>query len=392
MIRSKTCFHRPIALLLTLVMAAVLVSGLTVTASAAGGLSMSTAYPGIYAKAGDSLSFSLDFSNSGESGNVDLSIDAIPEGWTGYFEGSGKEVSQVYVQGGSSTGLVSFEVEIPQETADGAYEIRLLAEGSGMSDSLTLTLNVSAEELGSSAFTTQYAQQEGDSDTSFSFSSTLQNNTPTEKSYSLSASAPSGWTVSFQADSTQVAAVTVDARGSQSITVNVTPPANVDAGEYVIPISASSATETLEDELTVVITGTYDLSISTPSGRLSFDATANKATAVTLNVTNSGNVDLQNVNLSSSAPTGWTVEFSQSTIDTLEAGATMEVTAYVTPGEDALSGDYSTNISVKNSESSDSAEFRVSVKTETTWGIVGILLILLAVAALWYMFRKFGRR
>ena len=142
----------------------------------------------------------------------------------------------------------------------------------------------------------------------------------------------------------------------------------------------------------MVITGSYEVELSTPSGLLSFDATANKQTDVTLSITNNGNVDLQNVNLTSSAPSGWTVEFSESSISVLESGATKEVTAYVTPSDDAMSGDYSLIISVKNSESSDSAEFRVTVKTETLWGVVGILLIAAAACCLGYVFRKYGRR
>lgn len=137
-----------------------------------------------------------------------------------------------------------------------------------------------------------------------------------------------------------MAAITVDARSSQAMSVEVVPPDEVEAGDYTIQISAVSATETLSDELTVTITGSYEIELTTPSGLLSFDATANKKTSVTLNITNNGNVDLQNVNLTSSAPTDWVVEFSESEISVLEAGATREVTAYVTPSKDAMSGDY----------------------------------------------------
>ena len=49
-------------------------------------------------------------------------------------------------------------------------------------------------------------------------------------------------------------------------------------------------------------------------------------------------------------------------------------------------------ISAQSSNASDTAEFRVSVKTETIWGVVGILLILAAAGCLWYVFRKYGRR
>lgn len=383
---------RWITRLFLLAMTLVLLSAAVVPALAAEGLSMSTDYPGVTVKAGDTVSFNLDFTNYSDGSTVALSVLSIPEGWESYFEGSGSEVSHVYVQNGYMESLVSFDVSVPLETEQGTYEIQLKAEGNGLSSVLTLTLLVNEVELGNSVLSTQYPEQEGTTGTTFSFSSTIQNNTPNEQSYSLTANAPSGWTVTFETDSTQVAAVTVDARSSASVDIAVTPPETVESGTYTIPISATSATETLTDELKIVVTGSYDVTLSTTSGLLSFDAVANKQSTVTLSVTNNGNVDLENLNLTSSAPTGWTVEFSQSTIEKLEAGATVEVAAYVTPSDEAMSGDYEATITVKNSESTDSAEFRISVKTETTWGIVGFLLIAIVACGLWLVFRKYGRR
>ena len=133
------------------------------------------------------------------------------------------------------------------------------------------------------------------------------------------------------------------------------------------------------------------MTVATPSGTLSFDATANKKKAVTLDVTNSGNIDLTNVNLTASAPDDWTVEFSESTIDTLAAGQTKEVTMNVTPSENSLSGDYEVDVTAKNDASSQTAAFRVTVKTATSWGIVGVVLIAAVIGCLVLVFRKFGR-
>ena len=380
--------------LLLLTFTLTLFFGLCVPASAAG-LSMSTPYPGLSVKAGDELSFDLDFDNSSGAGcSVTLTESQVPEGWDGYFTGDGSEISRVYVREGENLSAATYQVSVPADAAEGEYTIVLQAGGGGMTSTLQLVLQVTEEQLGSSSLSAEYAQQEGSSGTSFSFSVTVQNNTASEQTYSLSANTPDGWMVTFQptGESTQVAAVTVPARSSQGLTVTVTPPASVAAEEFTIPISAISATETLKTELSVTITGTYALELSTPSGLLSFDATANKGSDVTLSLTNSGNVDLQNINLTSSLPDGWSVTFSESTIDLLEAGATKEVTMTVTPSDSAMSGDYASVISASNSQVSDSVEFRVSVKTETVWGIVGILLIVAAAAGLWYVFRKYGRR
>jgi uncharacterized membrane protein len=166
----------------------------------------------------------------------------------------------------------------------------------------------------------------------------------------------------------------------------------VEKGDYTIPVSAISAEDSLSEELAVSITGTYDVQLSTSDGRLSCDAYANKGTNVTLTVTNNGNVDLENLNLQSSVSTGWDVEFSESTIELLEAGASKEVTATITPSDNVITGDYVAALSISNDLTSDSAEFRVTVKTTTTWGIVAIAIIVVLVLGLAGIFKKYGRR
>ena len=47
----------------------------------ASGLTMSTSYPGISVKAGDSISFTLDFTNSGAGEMAELSASALPDGF-----------------------------------------------------------------------------------------------------------------------------------------------------------------------------------------------------------------------------------------------------------------------------------------------------------------------
>lgn len=364
-------------------------------AFAAGGLEFYTDYPGISVKAGDSQTISMYVSNTSGSGlDADLSIVSIPDGWEGYFSGSGSQISRVHVENGAES-TVTFNLEIPEDAAEGDYTVQLQATSdTGLTDVTDLVLSIQEVQYGQGSFEAEYPEQEGASGTAFSFSTTLVNNSAADQSYSLSSQAPAGWQVSFQpsGETTQVASIDVAAASSQGLTVSVTPPENVEAGDYTIPISATSASDTLETELTVTITGTYALELSTPSGLLSFDAHANRESDVTLSITNNSNVDLQNITLTSSAPTDWTVTFDESSIEVLEAGATQEITAHVTPGNSAMTGDYVTTITASCSETSDTAEFRVSVKTDTIWGIVAIVIILVLVAGVGAVFKKYGRR
>lgn len=367
----------------------------SVPAFAAGGLEFYTDYPGVSVKAGDSQSISMYVSNTSGSGlDADLSIVSIPEGWEGYFSGNGSQVSRVHVENGAES-TVTFNLEIPEDAGEGSYTVQLQAvSDTGLTDVTDLVFSIQEVQYGQGSFEAEYPEQEGASGTAFSFSTTLVNNGAADQSYSLAAQAPAGWQVSFQpsGESTQVASIEVAAASSQGLTVSVTPPENVEAGEYTIPVSAASASDTLETDLAVTITGTYALDLSTPSGLLSFDAHANKESDVTLSITNSSNVDLQNITLTSSAPSGWTVTFDESSIDVLEAGATREITAHVTPGDSAMTGDYVTTMTASCSEVSDTAEFRVSVKTDTIWGIVAILIILALIAGVSAVFKKYGRR
>ena len=357
-------------------------------------LELSTEYPAITVKAGDALTFDLSLENAtGTSQDITLSVVSMPEGWTGTFSTSSREVSLVHVKNGNTNTAIDFDLDIPLDTANGAYQVTLKAEGQGYSDTMDLYLKVDAEEIGDSSFSVQYPSQEGTADTTFTYSATLINNTLSAQNYSFSSSAPAGWSVSIKpsSSSTKVSALDVDARSSQSLSIEVTVPSGIEAGDYDISVSAVSASEKMTVDLTATITGSYEIELSTPSGRLSFDTYPNKGTAVSLSITNSGNTDLTNVNLTSSMPSGWTATFAKETIDLIEPGATVETSVTITPSEDAMSGDYSGTIKVKNSNANDSIEFRITVKTETKWGFIGVGIIVVLAVGIVLIVKKYGR-
>lgn len=366
--------------------------------SSVSGFEMSTAYPGISVKPGETTTFDLDFINqTGNGQDASLSIADLPEGWEGFFRGNGGQINKVHIQSSDAVSekLATLSLTVPEGTQEGEYDVTIEAvTEDGESSTVTLTLDVSEEENGASTFTAEYAEQQAPSGTAFSFDTTLVNNKGTEQSYSLSAEAPEGWQVTFtpSGESNAVASLNVGAGASQGITVAITPPETLKQGEYTIPISAISSSEKLSEELKITITGAYSVEVSTPSGNLSVDAYANDEKAVTLSVTNTGNVDLTNLNLTSSAASSWDVSFDESTIDLLEAGATKEVTAYITPDADAITGDYVASVTAANDVATSTASLRVSVKTRTSWGLAAVGIIVALAAGLGFVFKKYGRR
>lgn len=363
-------------------------------AFAQGNITLSTSFPGVTVKSGETAEFSVDVQNNSlQSQIVGLSIKSIPSGWEGFFEGRGKTIHKVYVNKQDSV-FVDFKVKIPSEISEGNYKIILRAEAPGGSDELTLDLNVSEVVRTESKLTAQYPELQGPSGAVYKFRVDLANNSSKEQSYSLGAKVPNGWQVSFTPayEDKQIASLSLEPGKSQGLDVEVKPPRTVKAGKYSIPIAVVSADESITTELHVIITGNYEMFLITPTGRLNAEAYAGKETTITLKVSNEGSADLKNIDFTSVEPSNWSVTFEPEKLDVLQAGQSQEIKARIKPAPKAIAGDYVVKLTANAPETLSSAEFRVMVKTPTAWGIVGIVIILLLLGGLTWTFKTYGRR
>lgn len=363
-----------------------------------GNIVFATNYPNVSVKAGSSATFSLYLTNGTEQdSDIALSAEGMPEGWEGFFRGSDSEVSGVHLyayQAKSDSPALTYTVNVPDKAEEGTYPITLKAVGDGVDTEVNIQVTVTSVDRGESDFTTKYAEQQGASGTSFSFDTTLANNSADAQSYSLSSDAPEGWNVSFtpSSGSSAVTSLSIDAGTSSAITVAVKPADTVTKGDYTINLTAQSAEETLTLPLTISITGTYGVTFSTPTGNLSASAYAGEEKQVTMTVTNTGNIDLTDLNLSGAGSTDWEISFAPQTIDTLAAGETKEITATIKPAENAIIGDYVTAMTVSNATVKSNCALRISVKNHTTWGVTAIAVIAVLVLGLAMIIRKYGRR
>ncbi|MCJ7425767.1 MAG: NEW3 domain-containing protein [Dehalococcoidales bacterium] len=183
----------------------------------------------------------------------------------------------------------------------------------------------------------------------------------------------------------------------QKIIVTATPASWLapEVGEYPITLEASSGDIKSSIELTAVVTSvpaTYTLYLTSPDGVLSTTAQAGKDNYFTLAVANSGTGAIDNISLSTNKPKGWTVELSQTNINSVAAGDYQTVEMNIKPPPDAISGDYELIVRASGTQASDSLEIRVTVKTSSLWGWVGIGIIVLVIAGLAVIFMRFSRR
>jgi uncharacterized membrane protein len=243
-----------------------------------------------------------------------------------------------------------------------------------------------------STFTARLINIESAVTTPFRYNTSLYNGSGQTNIYELLVKAPDGWMTSFRTDGSQVAAVRVEAGKTQNISVEITASPSAKPGKYDIPVSAVTNGDTLRIDLEAVVKGSYDLQLTTPTGRLSDDITEGSSKQLQLTVKNTGTLPLNDVALSAQSPTQWSTKFEPSNIERLDPGQSQEVEASLSVPDKTIAGDYVTNFTAKNSFATADAAFRMTVKTSLLSGWIGIMVILLALATVYYLVRKYGRR
>jgi uncharacterized membrane protein len=141
------------------------------------------------------------------------------------------------------------------------------------------------------------------------------------------------------------------------------------------------------------VAGSPTLNVTGPGGRLSGEAYVGKKTPLNLIVSNTGDAPARNVNLSASNPSGWSAEFEPKRLEEVPVDSQVEVTAKVKPAEKAVAGDYEIALRARpENGTSESAQYRITVRTSTMWGIVGVGIIAVAVVIVGLAVTRFGRR
>ncbi|MDQ1332967.1 MAG: hypothetical protein QG576_1002 [Bacteroidota bacterium] len=352
-------------------------------------ISLYTPYTRISVPPGESIEYTIDVINkSSEIKNVGISVTGIPKSWSYDLKSGGWKIGQLSILPGEKKNLV-LKVDVPFQVNKGSYRFHVVAAGF---DVLPLTVIVSEQGTYKTEFTSDQANMEGRANATFTFQAGLKNRTGESQLYALMVNPPQGWNVAFKSDYKQVTSVNIEPNSEKQITIEIDPPDIIEAGPYKIPIRASTSTTSASLDLEVVITGSFGIELTTPTGLLSTDITAGDEKRIELAVRNTGSAELKDIKLNFTAPAKWDVIFDPKIIDKLESGKTAQVFATVKADKRAIAGDYVTNMEAKTAEGSSKASFRISVETPMLWGWIGVLIIFAACGSVYYLFRKYGRR
>lgn len=354
------------------------------------GLAITTPYPSVRVQPGATASFDLEVTADAPE-RVDLEVRGAPDGWSTTLRGGGNEV--VSVLAGPDAPELTLDVDVPDDAEPGTQSLTVVGTAGGTSVSLRLDIVVEDQAGGSVSLTTDVPARQASADEEFSYSLDLSNDTPQQLTFDLSATGPRGWTVtvepSGEADATSV---TIDAGASETLNVTATPPAQATEGQYPIRVDAIAGGQSAGIDLVAQVTGRVELDFVTADERLNATANAGSPTEIEVRIVNTGTSTLQGLSLSGSGPSEWEVTFDPAELEAIEPGTVGSATARITPSQNAVAGDYVVTLRTSGEGVDEELQIRVTVETAPIWGIVGIGLIVLTLAGMVWVFRRYGRR
>ena len=221
-----------------------------------------------------------------------------------------------------------------------------------------------------------------------------------DRVFDLTATGPKDWTVSFKPsyEDTKITAIRLEPGKTdypETIKVVAAPTFlfTPEPGEYKITVEASSGDLKDTIELTAIITDLYDIELVPTSERYNTSATAGKDNYFSIDILNYSTAAVDGISFSSYKPDGWTIDFSPAGIVSLAAQDYQTVDVNIKPPPKTVAGDYSITLRASGEQATaGSIKIRVTVKTPSVWGWVGVAIIVLVVAGLAFVVMRFSRR
>jgi uncharacterized membrane protein len=360
----------------------------------------------------------LDLDNNTENAiAVKAAISGIPEGWdiavwNRIFQYRITEIIVEPTEEGSFGERPRIRVNIPEDppVVPGEYTFSVVVSSPDDATEYmrgTYRITVPVQPPPAEQFIevrTDFPVQSGPTSADYQFEVVVINNTLKERSFALAgevrATTPdgpiqSGWQLSFApafGDEKLISSVSIPPAQNERIDVILSPSFFTATGEYFVPIRASSDEFEAETLLGILLVGRGEVTISTPSGLLSVDATAGELTESQLRLANIGTGDLAGIGLLADSPPDWEVTFQLDTVDSLPENNIIDIGVSITAPDDAIPGDYNLTLRARTGDTADAVDLRVTVEQSTIWGWLGIVLVLVVLGGLGGVFWRLGRR
>jgi uncharacterized membrane protein len=358
------------------------------------GLFLLTDYPAVTVRPGTTSTINMRLRNYElPPERFALDVTGVPEGWTVTILGGGQPVGAAMVATNDSTSL-QLRLEVPETAPIGTQNMTVAAKGQSTEVTLPIAVKLAKELPAKLELEPELPALRGTARSNFEYQVKVKNDSGRNLVIALAAQAPQNFETSFteQYGSQELSSIPVEAGQSKTVKLKVRPPSTIGSNRYPIVMRASAEDATAETNLALEITGQPQLSIAGRDGVLSARAEAGKEASIPIVVTNTGTAPADEIELTSSAPSGWKIAFEPKTIDRIAPNERKEAQALVTPPEKAVAGDYAPTFNVASRGETASQQFRITVATSTMWGIAGAGIIAIALLIMVGAVARFGRR
>jgi uncharacterized repeat protein (TIGR01451 family) len=359
------------------------------------GIWVSTPFPSFNIPAGETVTLDLAVHNAGQPPQaVELRLERVPAGWSGAFVGEGKRVQSVFVAPGDKAQVKLRLQPGPKAAGGGKHRFEVVAAGADRQFRLPIELAIGQALPPRLDLRAELPELRGSPSSEFDFKVTVRNDGGDDAAVRIDARVPEGFRarVTEQYGSQELTSVPLKVGEEKTVSVKVTPGYGAKQGRYPVLVQASSEKARAQLELAMEVSGEPQLDITGRGERLSASATAGKESPFEVVVTNRGSAPAQNIKLEATPPSGWKVAFQPERLEALAPEESRTVTALVTPSDKAIAGDYMLTVRAVREGANKSADFRVTVRTSTMWGVVGVLVIAAAAVVLVAAMLRYGRR
>jgi uncharacterized membrane protein len=359
------------------------------------GLFLTTKYPSLTVRAGETTTVDLSLRNYKLPPQVlNLSVPEVAQGWKATILGGGQPVSAVDVAPDSEERL-QLRLEPPSGIGKGEYRFTVEAKNGQNPNKLAITLVIGEELPAKLKLTTNFPSLRGTATTSFKYRVSVNNDSGKDATVNFSADAPKNFQVSFTEayGSQQITSIPIEAGKSKDVEASLTIPRETQASDYKLTLHAKTEAASADLPVSLTIVGQPRLAVSGEGGRLSGEAYAGQDSQLTVVLRNDGSEAARDIEMSATTPEAWKSSFDPKQVAQIPAGGTQNVKITLTPSDRAIAGDYQTTIRASGAGGlSESANFRITVLTSTLWGAVGIAIIAIALLVVVFAVARFGRR
>ena len=358
------------------------------------GLFLLTDYPAVTVRPGTASTVNLRLQNYAlPPERLTLGVTGVPSGWTATLLGGGQPVAAAMPASNQSVSL-QLRLDVPASAAIGTQTLTVTAKGGTAEVSLPVNVTLAKELPAKLTVEPQLPSLRGNARSSFEYQLNVKNDSGRNLVVGFAAQGPPNFETSFseQYGSQEINSIPVEAGQSKTVKLKVRPPSTIGAGSFPVTVRASAEDATAETKVALEIAGQPRLSLAGRDGLVSSRAEAGKETTIPILITNTGTAPADEVELTSTAPSGWKIVFEPKAVDRIAPGANREVQALVTPPDKAVAGDYAPTFNVASRGETASTQFRIAVSTSTMWGIVGAGIIAIALLIMVGAVARFGRR